>query len=62
MAIDKTKLIIAVQNLLEDEMIDQEDVPTIQSWIDNRNYANLYGRLKWELAGSDIYYSGEISY
>lgn len=61
MMIDKTKLIIAVQNLLEDEMIDQEDVPTIQSWIDNKNYSNLYGKLKWELAGSDIYYSGKIN-
>lgn len=53
MLIDKRKLIIAVQSLLEEEMIDQEDVPLVQSYLESRNYANLYGVLKWELAAND---------
>ena len=32
MLIDKSKLIIAVQSLLEEEMIEQEDVPLVQSY------------------------------
>lgn len=62
MLIDKNKLIIAVQNLLEDEIIDQEDVPYVKSLIENKHYADLYGVLKWELADSDIFYNGKISY
>jgi len=43
-------------------MIEQEDVPFIKSYIDNNDYVNLYGKLKWELVDSDIYYSGNINY
>ena len=57
MLIDKSKLIIAVQSLLEEEMVYQEDVPLVQSYLESRDYANLYGKLKWELADSDIFYS-----
>ena len=53
MLINKSKLIIAVQSLLEEEMIEQEDVPLVQSYLESRNYANLYGKLKWELAAND---------
>ncbi len=62
MMIDKHKLIVAVTILLQEEMIEQEDMPIIRSWIDNKDYANLYQKLKWELADSDIYYNGNINY
>ena len=62
MMIDKHKLIVAVKSLLQEEMIEQEDVPIIKSYIDNNDYVNLYGKLKWELADSDIYYNGNINY
>jgi len=62
MMIDKHKLIVAVTILLQEEMIEQEDMPIIRSWIDNKDYVNLYQKLKWELADSDIYYSGNINY
>ncbi len=62
MMIDKHKLIVAVKSLLQEEMIEQEDVPIIKSYIDNNDYVNLYGKLKWELADSDIYYNGKINY
>jgi|8_EtaG_2_1085327.scaffolds.fasta_scaffold48703_3 hypothetical protein len=62
MMIDKHKLIVAVKSLLQEEMIEQEDVPIIKSYIDNNDYVNLYGKLKWELVDSDIYYSGNINY
>jgi len=60
--IDKHKLIVAVKSLLQEEMIEQEEVPIIKSYIDNNDYVNLYGKLKWELADSDIYYNGKINY
>ena len=62
MMIDKHKLIVAVKSLLQEEMVEQEDVPIIKSYIDNNDYVNLYGKLKWELADSDIYYNGNINY
>ena len=62
MMIDKHKLIVAVKSLLQEEMVEQEDVPIIKSYIDNNDYVNLYGKLKWELADSDIYYNGKINY
>jgi predicted ATP-dependent Lon-type protease len=62
MMIDKHKLIVAVKSLLQEEMIEQEEVPIIKSYIDNNDYVNLYGKLKWELADSDIYYNGKINY
>ena len=36
MLIDKSKLIIAVQSLLEEEMIEQEDVPLVQSYLEKQ--------------------------
>lgn len=60
MMIDKEKLIVAVNNLIDEEMIPEKDLPTIKSWVDNRNYADLYGSLKYELANSDIYYNGGL--
>lgn len=60
MMIDKEKLIVAVNNLIDEEMIPEKDLPTIKSWLDNRNYADLYGSLKYELANSDIYYNGGL--
>jgi len=62
MMIDKQKLITAVKTLLQEEIIEQEDdVSIIKSYIDNNDYVNLYGKLKWELADSDmdIYYNSE---
>tara|TARA_S200002703_G_scaffold4271_1_gene5587 strand:+ start:564 stop:755 length:192 start_codon:yes stop_codon:yes gene_type:complete len=60
MMIDKEKLLVAVNNLIDEEMISEKDLPTIKSWVDNRNYADLYGSLKYELADSDIYYNGGL--
>ena len=60
MMIDKEKLIVAVNNLIDEEMISEKDLPTIKSWVNNRNYADLYGSLKYELADSDIYYNGGL--
>tara|TARA_Y100001963_G_scaffold95119_1_gene130917 strand:+ start:1893 stop:2078 length:186 start_codon:yes stop_codon:yes gene_type:complete len=57
--IDKQKLITAVKSLLQEEMIEQEDVSIIKSYIDNNEYERLYGKLKWELVDSDIYYNSE---
>lgn len=60
MMIDKEKLIVAVNNLIDEEMISEEDLPTIKSWVASRNYADLYGSLRYELANSDIYYNGGL--
>jgi len=60
MMIDKEKLIIAVNNLIDEDMISEKDLPTIKSWVDSRNYTHLYASLKYKLADSDIYYNGGL--
>ncbi len=60
MMIDKEKLIIAVNNLIDEGMISEKDLPTIKSWVDSRNHNHLYASLESKLVDSDIYYNGGL--
>ena len=55
MMISKEKLLKAIKNLIDDEMVNEEDLEYIKMLMSNYSYSELYAYFKFDLIDSDIY-------
>jgi hypothetical protein len=58
--ISKEKLFKAVQELINDEMVKDEDVNYIKSLMKNYDYPTLWNYFKYDLIDADIYINNKI--